>query len=114
MREADGSIEGRRNVTGRGDRDEVLRRLAEAGLTIPVGDQLEGPVLTTGQAAAILRCSDRTVRKWADDGKLVAFRTLGGRRLFPASSVLAAVELMRSGGVSDPNPREVPDARTSP
>lgn len=101
-------------MNGRGDRDEVLRLLAEAGVKFPVRDDLEGPVLTTGQAAAILRCSDRTIRKWADDGKILAFRTLGGRRLFPASSVLAAMESMRTGGSRDPRPREVHDARTRP
>ena len=101
-------------MTGRGDRDEVLRLLTEAGVRFPVRDDLGEPVLTTGQAAALLRCSDRTIRKWADDGKLIAFRTLGGRRLFPASSVIAAMETMRTGGRRDEEPREVHDARTAP
>ena len=70
------------------NRDVVLRLLEEAGVSFAVHDRLGEPVLTTGQAAALLRCSDRTIRKWADDGKILAIRTLGGHRRFRESEVM--------------------------
>jgi excisionase family DNA binding protein len=94
-------------------RDAVLRLIEEAGVTIPADATIDEPLITTGQAAALLRCSDRTIRTWADEGKIAVFRTLGGRRLFPVSSVLAAMRSMHGNSARpDASPREVGDAGT--
>jgi excisionase family DNA binding protein len=76
------------------DRSDLIRRLEDAGLRVGRSPSLDEPLLTTSQVAAILRTSPRTVRNWADGGKIGTIRSLGGRRLFPASAVLAALETM--------------------
>lgn len=76
------------------DRTDLIRRLEEAGLRVDRFPSLDEPLLTTSQVAAILRTTPRTVRNWADAGKIRTIRSLGGRRLFPASAVLAAIETM--------------------
>lgn len=97
------------------DREAVLRLIEEAGVRIPADADIDEPLITTGQAAALLRCSDRTIRTWADEGKITAVRTLGGRRLFPVSSILAAMRSMRQSGVRrDVSSREVGDGGTRP
>ena len=45
--------------------------------------------LTPAQVAALLSVSTETVNRWADEGKLVGFRTPGGRWRFPESSLRA-------------------------
>lgn len=74
-------------------RDEILRLLEGAGLR-PDRYHLQELLLTTGQVALILRTTPRTVRNWADAGRIEAVRTLGGRRLFPVSAVQAALDSM--------------------
>ena len=97
------------------DRESILRLIEEAGLSIPADATIDEPLITTGQAAVLLRCSDRTVRTWADEGKIAAVRTLGGRRLFPVSSILAAMRSMRqSEPRRDASSREVGDGGTGP
>jgi diguanylate cyclase (GGDEF)-like protein/PAS domain S-box-containing protein/excisionase family DNA binding protein len=44
-------------------------------------------LLSLGQAAQALQISTKTVRRWADDGRLGATRTAGGHRRFDASEV---------------------------
>jgi excisionase family DNA binding protein len=63
----------------------------------PDGDDgaFDEPLLRTSQVAALLRTSDRTVRTWAELGKLHFIKTLGGRRLFPASAVMQVLNEMR-------------------
>lgn len=78
-------------------RDEILARLEKAGFAVGSLRELEEPHLTTSQVAILLNTTDRTIRSWADAGKLRAVRSLVGRRLFPASVVVAAMELMVSG-----------------
>lgn len=76
------------------DRSDLLRVLeAWNGSTEP-GDE---PYFRTGEVATILRVSVRAIRSWADEGKLVCVRTEGGHRLFPASTVVDALERMESG-----------------
>lgn len=75
-------------------RSELIRYLEEAGLQVGGSAALDEPLLTTSQVAAILRTTPRTVRNWADGGKIGTIRSLGGRRLFPASAVVAALETM--------------------
>jgi excisionase family DNA binding protein len=76
------------------DRTRLIQLLEEAGLPLSEYTALEEPLLTTSQVALILRTTPRTVRNWADGGKIGTIRSLGGRRLFPASAVLAALESM--------------------
>jgi excisionase family DNA binding protein len=73
---------------------ELLRSEAVAG-TLENDPLLDEPLLRTSQVAALLRTSDRTIRTWADAGKLTFIKTLGGRRLFPASAVIAALNGIR-------------------
>jgi excisionase family DNA binding protein len=78
----------------RRDRAHLVQVLEEAGVPMRDYPELQEPLLTTSQVALILRTSPRTVRNWADDGKIGTIRSLGGRRLFPASSILEALESM--------------------
>jgi len=87
------------NGTGdaRGEsRRAIISALRDAGVTEMLDDGLDEPLLRTSQVASLLRSSDRTVRAWADAGKLKYIKTLGGRRLFPASAVLSALRSMSS------------------
>ncbi len=77
-----------------GARREIVALLREAGAGEEVENGMDEPLLRTSQVAALLRSSDRTVRSWADAGKLKFVKTLGGRRLFPASAVLSALRAM--------------------
>lgn len=77
-------------------REQILARLEKAGFPIASLRGLEEPHLTTSQVAILLNTTDRTVRSWANAGKIRAVRSLGGRRLFPASVVVAAMESMVS------------------
>lgn len=45
--------------------------------------------LDTAQAAAILRVSTSTVRRWADVGRIPHYRTPGGRRRYQEADVRA-------------------------
>jgi excisionase family DNA binding protein len=83
--------------TPRRDRIDLIRTLEDAGLAVRRHPALEEPLLTTSQVALILRTTPRTVRNWADGGKIGTIRSLGGRRLFPASAVVAALESMADG-----------------
>lgn len=40
---------------------------------------LESDDLTVGEAAAVLRISDQTVRHWIKEGRIQAFKNAGGR-----------------------------------
>lgn len=76
------------------DREQLLRLLQGTGLDLTPFDDLTGPWLTTTEVALLLGTSDRTIRKWADQGKIAVVKTLGGRRRFPAAGVLSAMEAM--------------------
>jgi excisionase family DNA binding protein len=76
------------------EREALIRLLEAAGLAYDQYRDLDEPLLTTSEVALILRTSPRTVRNWADGGKIRTIRSLGGRRLFPASAVLLAVDSM--------------------
>lgn len=51
--------------------------------------------LTLGQACRILGVDESTLRRWADNGQVRAFRTLGGHRRFAEADVQ---ELLHNGG----------------
>jgi excisionase family DNA binding protein len=51
----------------------------------------DGEILTAGDVAELFAVSPRTIRRWADAGKLPSFRTVGGWRRFRWSEILRAV-----------------------
>ncbi|MDR2702901.1 MAG: BldC family transcriptional regulator [Cellulomonadaceae bacterium] len=55
-------------------------------------------LLTPGEVATMFRVDPKTVSRWANDGKLSAYRTLGGHRRFKEDEVL---ELRAAHGVFD-------------
>lgn len=68
---------GRRPITE--TREEIIRRLLD-------------PELTLHEAAAVLRVSKATVRRYTDHGKLACLRTEGGQRRFRLSVLLAFLD----------------------
>ncbi|HVL33990.1 MAG TPA: helix-turn-helix domain-containing protein [Actinomycetota bacterium] len=76
-------------------RHEIVEMLRAAGVEDLPDDGYDEPLLRTSQVAALLRSSDRTVRTWADAGKLPYIKTLGGRRLFPVSGILQVLQTMQ-------------------
>ena len=78
------------------ERSRLIDELRRAGVQdVPEDD--DELLLRTSQVAALLRSSDRTIRTWADAGKLSYIKTLGGRRLFPASAVMTVLRSMQGG-----------------
>lgn len=52
----------------------------------------DDPILEPGDVARMLGVNPRTVKRWADDGRLPSFRTPGGHRRFYLSDVKEAVD----------------------
>ena len=52
--------------------------------------------LTVGQAAAYVGVSPASLRKWANDGRVPAYRTPGGQRRFSLEDLDEFVRSMRS------------------
>jgi excisionase family DNA binding protein len=78
------------------ERRRLVEALRAAGVHDVPDDEYDEPLLRTSQVAALLRSSDRTIRTWADAGKLTYIKTLGGRRMFPVSAVMAVLRTMRA------------------
>jgi excisionase family DNA binding protein len=57
-------------------------------------DQGRDRALRTAEVAALFGVSPKTVIRWADSGKLVSWRTLGGHRRYSRAQVLAMLEGM--------------------
>lgn len=89
------STNGNGHSTRQEQRAQVIELLRAAGVKELPDDGHEELLLRTSQVAALLRSSDRTIRTWADAGKLKYIKTLGGRRLFPANEVLQVLASMR-------------------
>jgi excisionase family DNA binding protein len=62
---------------------------------------VEEDTYTTGQAARILKVTDRGVRKMIDRGELEAHQDERGRHLIPQSAVHAMLEERRAEGVGE-------------
>ncbi len=52
----------------------------------------EHPLMTPGEVSTLFRVSSKTVTRWADDGRLTSFRTLGGHRRFLREEVMRLKE----------------------
>ena len=52
-------------------------------------EQISPGLLTTGQAAMLLRVSEATIKRYTDDGRIRAIRTPGGHRKISAESLAA-------------------------
>ena len=51
--------------------------------------QPDGRLLTPAEVAALFRVDPKTVTRWAQQGKLRSFRTLGGHRRYSEAEVQA-------------------------
>lgn len=49
-------------------------------------------LLTPAEVAAMFRVDPKTVTRWANSGKLLSLRTLGGHRRFRREDVEAAIK----------------------
>ena len=54
-----------------------------------VAPATEPSYLRTAQVAELLHVSPKTVSRWAQEGRLPFFRTLGGHRRYPAQEIRA-------------------------
>jgi excisionase family DNA binding protein len=57
--------------------------------------------LRTAQVAELLHVSPKTVSRWAQEGMLPYFRTLGGHRRYPDAEIRALLETL-----SEPSPAD--------
>lgn len=60
--------------------------------------------LTLGQAARFLGVAQSTIRKWSDQGRVLAFYTPGGHRRYRRSDLEAFVERSGPGGTAKAGP----------
>ena len=61
--------------------------------------------LRTAEVAELLHVSSKTVSRWAQEGRLPYFRTLGGHRRYPDREIRALLE-----SLSEPSPAGQPRA----
>jgi excisionase family DNA binding protein len=54
----------------------------------------EPSYLRTAQVAELLQVSPKTVSRWAQEGRLPFFRTLGGHRRYPDREIRALLETL--------------------
>jgi excisionase family DNA binding protein len=54
----------------------------------------ESRYLRTAQVAELLHVSPKTVSRWAQEGRLPFFRTLGGHRRYPDAEIRALLETL--------------------
>jgi excisionase family DNA binding protein len=54
----------------------------------------EPSYLRTAQVAELLHVSPKTVSRWAQEGRLPFFRTLGGHRRYPDREIRALLETL--------------------
>ena len=74
---------------------------------------MEEDIYTTGQAARILRVTDRGVRKMIDRGELEAHQDERGRHLIAKRAVHAMLEERRAAGVGETSTEETSTEETS-
>lgn len=64
----------------------------------------EGEWLALGQAARFLGVAQSTIRRWSDQGRVLAFTTPGGHRRFRRSDLQAFLERSGPGGRAEGAP----------
>jgi PAS domain S-box-containing protein/excisionase family DNA binding protein len=74
-------------LVGTLDREPELLRLPRTPAIESSGPPHIGPTLPLGAAADALHISPSTLRRWADDGRIMSVRTVGGHRRIPVSEV---------------------------
>jgi excisionase family DNA binding protein len=79
-------------ITGQRKLVELLAAIRSGGTNMESGYRL----LTVGQAAAYVGVSPASLRKWANDGRVHAYRTPGGQRRFSVDDLDDFVRSMRS------------------
>jgi excisionase family DNA binding protein len=77
--------DGRRVAPQRGRQHERERALPQP---------TEPSYLRTSQVAELLQVSPKTVSRWAQEGRLPFFRTLGGHRRYPNAEIRALLETL--------------------
>lgn len=65
---------------------------------MPEGEHEDDVLLRTSEVARRLGVSSRTIRLWADAGKIKCRRTFGGHRLFAESEIDRVLKLLASNG----------------
>src|SRR5918994_4033666 len=65
---------------------------ARTGACVP--QPTESRYLRTAQVAELLHVSPKTVSRWAQEGRLPFFRTLGGHRRYPDAEIRALLETL--------------------
>jgi excisionase family DNA binding protein len=64
--------------------------------------------LRTAQVAELLQVSPKTVSRWAQEGMLPHFRTLGGHRRYPDAEIRALLATLSEPSAADPPPATSP------
>lgn len=62
--------------------------------SLPAG--FDEPVLNPAEVARIFRVDPKTVSRWAQQGKIICFRTPGGHRRFPEAEVRKYLDELRA------------------
>jgi excisionase family DNA binding protein len=76
---------------------------AVAGMERMVPPPNEPRYLRTAQVAELLHVSPKTVSRWAQEGRLLYLRTLGGHRRYPDAEIRALLEtLSEPSGAGQP------------
>lgn len=55
-------------------------------------DSEEELLMTPGEVAKLFRVDPRSVTRWANEGKLSCFRTVGGARRYSRKEVMGLIE----------------------
>jgi excisionase family DNA binding protein len=64
--------------------------------------------LRTAQVAELLQVSPKTVSRWAQEGMLPYFRTLGGHRRYPDREIRVLLATLSEPSAGDPPPATSP------
>jgi excisionase family DNA binding protein len=64
--------------------------------------------LRTAQVAELLHVSPKTVSRWAQEGMLPFFRTLGGQRRYPDAEIRALLETLSQPSAAGQPPATSP------
>ena len=74
----------------------------------------EPKYLRTAQVAELLQVSPKTVSRWAQEGMLPYFRTLGGHRRYPDREIRVLLATLSEPSAADPPPATSPKAHRTP